>query len=248
MSPWRAVCLGSLAILAAAPAVAQTKLYRAAVSSADPRDFSGVWNLRLRDRRIRTTTREMPPLTPLGQKEWKTRSQAELDGNPVADASAYCWPHGVPRVMNSPYPIQFIASPGEMTIVHEVAHNTRHIYLDEPMPAQVKTTFMGTSVGRWEGDTLVVQTKGVDDRTWIDEEGIIHSKELSVVERFRKIENGMALEDEITITDPVFFTKSWVTRLTYGWRPDMRITEYICEENNRNAPQDGHTVARIATQ
>jgi hypothetical protein len=219
--------------------------YRPAASSmTDRRDLSGVWFIRDYNRAFRTTDGTLPPFTPHGKEEWDKRRKAEADGNPIADASAYCYPHGVPRVMNSPYPIQLIHSPGEITIVHEVAHNIRHIYLDQPMPKDLKPTFLGYSVGHWDGDTLVVDTAGFNDRTWIDEEGIIHSDQMKVTERIRKIENGLALENEITITDPVFFTRPWVKRITYNWRPDLRLQEYICEENNRNMPVDGHTVAR----
>jgi hypothetical protein len=227
------------------PAPLPQPIYRSQFSNMkDMRDLSGVWFIRDYNRRFRTPMNTLPPLTPFGRQEWDKRVKAEADGAPMADASTYCWPHGTPRVMNSPYPVQFIHSPGKITIIHEVAHNVRHIYMDEAMPEKVPTTFLGHSVGHWEGDTLVIETKGMDPRTWIDEEGIIHSDQLYVVERIRKIENGETLENEVTMTDPVFFTRPWVKRITYTWRPDIRIAEYVCEENNRNAPVGGHTVAQ----
>jgi hypothetical protein len=243
----------ALAIIAVSgavgPAGAQSDLIegpliRPAVSSPDPRDLSGVWFIRLYNRQINATTGRRPPFTPHGQEEWDKRNNAEKAGNPIADASAYCYPHGVPRVMNSPYPIQIIQTPGETTIVHEVAHNVRHIYMDVPHTANPKPTFMGESVGHWEGDTLVVDTIGLNDRTWIDEVGVIHGKQLHVVERIRKIEDGHALENLVRIEDPEFFKTPWYMRDTYAWRPDLRLAEYVCEENNRNRPVDGHTVAR----
>ncbi len=125
-----------------------------------------------------------------------------------------------------------------------MAHNVRHIYMDTPHSADIKPSFMGESVGHWEGDTLVIDTTGLNDRTWIDEVGVIHGKQLHVVERIRKIEDGHALENLVRIEDPEFFTQPWYMRDTYAWRPDLRIAEYSCEENNRNAPVNGHTVAR----
>ena len=240
-------CIGAMA--AARPAAAQSDvingpLIRPATSSADPRDLSGVWYIRLYNRQINATTGRIPPFTAHGKEEWDKRVKAEKDGNPIADASAYCYPHGVPRVMNSPYPIQIIQTAGETTIVHEVAHNVRHIYMDVPHSKDIKPSFMGESVGRWEGDTLVVDTTGLNDRTWIDEVGVIHGKQLHVVEHIRKIEDGHALEDLVRIEDPEFFKAPWYMRDTYAWRPDLRIAEYVCEENNRNRPVDGHTVAR----
>jgi hypothetical protein len=241
--------LASIGLLATVgSALAQNRapapLLRTAVSSSDPRDLSGVWNIRGYNRQINNTVNRVPDLTPLGKTERDKRVKAEKDGSPIADASSYCFPHGVPRVMNSPYPIQFVQSPGETTILHEVAPNVRHIYMDVPQSNPVPTSFMGESVGHWEGDTLVVDTLGVDPRTWIDEVGLIHGTKLHTVERIRKIEEGNAIEDVVTIEDPDYYTHPWYMRDTYAWSPTIRLTEYSCEENNRNMPDGGHTVAR----
>ena len=245
------VCLlalgGGLALAGAASAQSdrlEGPLIRPAVSSKDPHDLSGVWFIRSYNRQINATTGRVPDLTPLGKAERDKRVQAEKEGAPIADASAYCWPHGVPRVMNSPYPIQLIQKPDEIVIVHEVAHNVRHIYMNVPHSNPVKTAFMGESVGHWEGDTLVIDTLGVDPRTWIDEVGLIHGPKLHTVERIRKVEDGHALENEVMIDDPDYYPHPWYMRDTYAWRPDLRIAEYSCEENNRNRPVNGHTVAK----
>ena len=224
--------------------VIEGPLIRPETSSADPRDLSGVWYIRLYNRQINATTGRVPNQTPLGKAERDKRVAAEKEGRPLADASAYCWPHGTPRVMNSPYPIQIIQTKGKTTIVHEVAHNIRHIYMDQQHPANVPTSFMGDSVGKWEGDTLVIDTVGTDPRTWIDEVGLIHGKQLHTVERIRKIEDGKALENLIRIEDPEYYAEPWYARITYAWRPDLRIAEYSCEENNRNMPVNGRTVAQ----
>jgi hypothetical protein len=227
-----------------APKLPEPKYRDQYSSMKDQRDLSGVWFIRDYNRRFRTPINTLPPLTPFGKVEFDKRVKAETDGAPMADASTHCWPHGIPRVMNSPYPIQIIQSPGKISIVHEVGHNIRQIRMDVPMPEKVPTSFLGYSVGHWEGNTLVIETKGTDTRTWIDEEGIIHSDQLYTIERIRKVENGENLENEVTMIDPVFFTRPWVKKINYAWRPDLRISEYICEENNRNAPQNGVTVAK----
>ena len=233
------------AVAGAAPSdVVDGPLIRPAASAGDSRDLSGVWYIRLYNRQINSTLGRLPPLTARGKAEWDRRVKAEKDGSPIADASSYCWPHGVPRVMNSPYPIQIIQTAGETVIVHEVAHNVRHIYMDQPHPPTVTASFMGDSAGHWEGDTLVVDTIGLNDRTWIDEVGVIHGKQIHVIERIRKIEDGHALENLIRIEDPEFFTEPWYARITYAWRPDLRISEYVCEENNRNMPVSGHTAEK----
>jgi hypothetical protein len=158
--------LMSAASVGAPSDVIDGPLVRSVVSSSDARDLSGVWYIRLYNPQINSTLGRVPPFTARGKAEWDARVKAAKDGSPIADASSYCWPHGVPRVMNSPYPIQIIQTAGETVIVHEVAHNIRHIYMDQPHPQSVTPSFMGDSAGHWEGDTLVVDTIGFNDRTW----------------------------------------------------------------------------------
>jgi hypothetical protein len=234
------VCLGLLGLAFAGAVCAQE------VSSGGPRDFDGVWWTGGYDRTFRPVEGGLPPFTERGRKEWEYNVKADEEGRPVADAPTGCLPHGIPRLLASPYPIQIITTPGQMTWVHEVNRNQRWIYMDESHPKNLPLTYLGHSVAHWEGDTLVIDTAGLNDKTRIDEEGITHSDQLHVVERIRKIDvKGVPhLESLITITDPVMFTKPWTTKRLYKWRPEVRVMEYVCEENNRNAPVDGVTVAK----
>jgi hypothetical protein len=111
-------------------------------------------------------------------------------------------------------------------------------------PRNVAHTYLGDSVGHWGGDTLVVDTIGLIDKTFIDDEGGSHSTQEDVIERFRKLDNGQSLELILTVEDPVTLEHPYSYRRIYHWRPDMRPQEYVCEENNRNAPVDGVTVAK----
>ncbi len=223
----------------------------------DPRDFSGVWWTRGYDRTFRPVTdrpmspaesAKLLPLTPLEAASRQHHLDMEKLGKPIADAPTQCFPHGVPRIMASPYPIQFVYSPGLITILHEVAHNVRFIHMDgKPPPPDTPRTFLGYSVGHWEGNTLVVVTDHFNDRTQIDEESLSHGLKLKVTERFTRFTNkygGAELRDLITIEDPDHYTRPWTTERTYAWRGDVRIQEYSCEENNRNAPVNGITVAK----
>lgn len=223
----------------------------------DPRDFSGVWWTRGYDRTYRPITAhpmspdesaKLLPLTPLEAKSRAYHLLMEQRGTPVADAPTRCFPHGVPRIMASPYPIQFVYTPGLITILHEVAHNVRFIHMGgKPAPANTPRTFMGYSVGHWDGNTLVVTTDHFNDRTQIDEESLSHGLKLKVTERFTRFTNkygGAELRDLITIEDPDHYTRPWTAERTYPWRGDVRIEEYSCEENNRNEPVNGITVAK----
>jgi len=172
------------------------------------------------------------------------RIRAKNRGTPEADASTQCFPHGMPRLMESPYPIEIVQTPGRITFLHEVAHNIRRIWMNRAHPANPPLTFLGDSVGHWEADTLVVDTVGLNDRTFIDDEGSSHSTRLHTIERYRKIDGGANLELIMTVEDPVTLEHPYSYRRVYHWRPDIRPQEYVCEENNRNAPINGVTVAK----
>ena len=223
----------------------------------DPRDFSGVWWTRGYDRTFRPVTdpplppaqaARLLPLTPLEAASYQHHLDMEKAGTPIADAPTQCFPHGVPRLIASPYPVQFVYSPGLITVLHETAHNVRYIHMDgKPVPADTPPTFLGYSVGHWEDNTLVVVTHHFNDRTQIDEEGLSHGPKLTVTERLTKFTNkwgGVELRDRITIEDPDHFAQPWTAERLFPWRGDIRIAEYSCEENNRNAPENGITVAK----
>jgi hypothetical protein len=210
----------------------------------DPRNFEGVWWLEGYEYMLGPEGGIPPPLKPEYIKVLERRIRAKNKGTPEADASTQCFPHGMPRLMESPYPIEIVQTPGRVTFLHEVAHNVRRIYLDSPHPANLRHTFLGDSRGHWEGDTLVVDTIGMNDRTFIDDEGSSHSTREHTIERFRKIEGGAKLEMIMTVEDPVTLEHPYSYRRVYDWRPDVRPQEYVCEENNRNAPEGGVTVAK----
>lgn len=235
----------------------QAKEWNANPAPKDPRDFQGIWWTRGYDRTFRPVTNppqrpdeaaKLLPLTPLEAKSRQHHLDMEKAGTPIVDASTDCYPHGVPRVMASPYPIEIDYLPGEIVILHEVAHNLRIIHLDQKAaPAGTPLTYMGYSVGRWEGNTLVVDTDHFNDKTQIDEESLSHGLKLKVHEEITKFTNkygGVELRDLITISDPDHYTHPWTTERLFPWRGDIRITEYTCEENNRNKSVNGVTVAK----
>lgn len=212
--------------------------------SANPRDLEGVWWISRFEYMLGAAPGIAPPLKPEYMRILERRIRAKNRGTPEADASTDCRPHGMPRLMESPYPIRIVQTPGQVTLMHEVAHNIRRIYLDVPHPEKLRPSYLGNSVGKWEGDTLVIDTTGLNDKTYIDDEGSTHSTQIHLVERIRKIKEGRELEDVITVTDPVTLTEPYSFTRTYKWRPDVKPAEYVCEENNRNAPENGVTVAK----
>jgi hypothetical protein len=210
----------------------------------DPKNFEGVWWLEGYEYMLGPEPGVPPPLKPEYVKVLERRIRAKNAGTPEADASTQCFPHGMPRLMESPYPIEIVQTPGRITFLHEVAHNVRRIYLDSDHPKHLRHTFLGDSRAHWEGDTLVVDTTGLNDRTFIDDEGSAHSTQEHIIEHYRKIEGGAKLELIMTVDDPVTLEHPYSYRRVYDWRPDVRPQEYVCEENNRNAPEGGVTVAK----
>lgn len=142
-----------------------------------------------------------------------------------------CFPPGVPRIMLLPFPMQIIQTRNKVIMLFEYDHFVRQIYLDRrEHPKNLDLSWMGDSIGRWEGDTLVVDTAGLNDKTWLDQVGHPHSSSLHVVERLRRTDHN-TLEDAITIDDPKAYTESWTGKQIFSLRPTWTLAEYVCEDN-----------------
>ena len=161
------------------------------------------------------------------------RVAAARTPQPEDNDTANCLPPGMPGIMNQPYPMEFLLTPGKVTIVIEAYTQVRHIYTDgRPLPEDPDPKFFGTSIGRWEGDTLVVETVGFNDHVQLAR-GVPHSEKMKIVERFR-LTDPDTMNMETTITDPVVLTAPYTTSGTLRRHRNWTISEYICEENNRN--------------
>jgi len=174
-----------------------------------------------------------PSLTPA----YAAKAQARV-ANLAEDAqAANCLPPGLPAIMNQPYPMEILMTPGKVTIVIEAYTQVRHIYTDgRPLPTDPDPLFYGTSVGHWEDDTLVVETVGLAQVP----RGFTfpYSDKMKIVERFR-LTGPDSLSIETTAIDPEAFTAPYPmgTRNLARHRT-WTIAEYICEENNRNFIDD----------
>lgn len=200
-------------------------------------NISGMWQVRGYNRYIKPADGSLPPWLPWNKEAFDARAAAEAAGKPLYDPTAACFPSGIPRIIAAPYPVEIVQTPDKTVFLYETQHLFRVIHMNQEHPAKVEPTFMGHAVGHWEGDTLVVDSIGFVDTTQIDEEGSKHTAQMHVIERIRKLENG-SLEVEFTIDDPGAFSKPWTAKRVWEWRPDVRFFEYVCEENNRNAPDE----------
>jgi len=175
------------------------------------------------------------PFQPAAKARYDRSVAAQEAGHPLPDSSTRCLPSGVPRIMWAPYLTEIIVQPKRVIMLHETQHLMRFIYLDEKMPADDDLDFlyMGTSVGHWDGDTLVIETKGLTDDTIIDRAGIPHSTDLKVTERLHVLPDGNTMDIVLTFDDPKTFTKPWQSKVVWK-RQNARIREQVCEENNKD--------------
>lgn len=149
------------------------------------------------------------------------------------DPTARCLPPGVPRVLGAPFPIEILQDSTSITILYEYMHLIRRVPTDgRGHPADLDATFMGDSVGQWEGDALVVDAIGFNDKTWLDTEGHQHSAALHVIERYRRT-GPDTIAYEVTIDDPKTYRQPWAASRVLTRHPEWTLKEYVCEENNK---------------
>lgn len=169
------------------------------------------------------------PFQPWAEELYKKRRASDSKDDPTAA----CIVGGVPRSDLVPYPFKVLHVPGMLVILYEAVHSYRQIFSDgRQFPKDMNPSWFGYSVGKWEGDTFVVQTKGFNDKGWLDNFGKPATDALSVTERFRRKDFGH-MDIEITIDDPKAYTKPWTVTLPLILRPDTELLEYICNENNK---------------
>jgi hypothetical protein len=156
--------------------------------------------------------------------------KANFENSLTRDPIVRCYMPGVPRATYMPHPFQIVQTTNNIMVIYEFAGATRTIHLDKVPPAPADT-WMGHSVGRWEGNTLVVDVQNFNDQTWFDRSGDFHSDALHVVERYNR-PDADHLQYEATITDPKVFTRPWKISMPLYRRVDKnaQLMEYKCVE------------------
>ena len=198
-------------------------------------DMSGVW-VRRYDYRYQNYafTEEPPSMTPWASERFEAsrpafgpRAVAVADTN---DHIYQCLPPGTPRIYAHPAPFEIFQTSDRVMIVYEFQHLVRHVFTDgrEHRPDRLPT-WMGESIGHWEGDFLVVETVTFNDETWIDRRGVPHSDQLRVVERIHRSDENELIVD-ITVEDVVAFTEPWTVRRVFD-SVDWRLEESVCSVN-----------------
>ncbi len=178
------------------------------------------------------TTEVLPKLTPAAQKHFDAYAQAAKDGKVYRDDIGQCWPAGMPIIMTRVWPIAMIQLPTAVYMISEFMNSFRVIYLDgrsHSDPDVVVRTFNGESIGRWEGETLVVDTRHFIDngRHWVDQ-GIPASGDFRMLERYRVINDGNTIEGEWTLIDPQNWEGEWTGTRRWNRVNDHDIQEVVC--------------------
>ena len=197
---------------------------------------NGVWNLpwvtNFAARMPNYKEGDQPPMLPWTQAMWEYNK-----GNSVKyDPEGFCLPPGGPRSMGTPYPAEIIQQDDRIIVIFEGGgHVWREIHMDgraHPEGDELNPTYFGHSVGHWEGDTLVVDTVGYNEKTWLDFGGYMHSDQLHTVERFSRPFKEV-LHYEAVIDDPGAYSKPWTVSWDINWSEGQELADYICQENNK---------------
>ena len=206
----------------------------------NPRDLSGVWG----NDGLPLDFKTLPTMTPYGQKFWEATQALATPREPTGaknggpgsrDPMMLCDPLGYPRLFTYNYGTEFIHLPDRTLQFFEWGHTWRTIWTDgRPLPTDPQEMrFLGYSVGRWDGNTFVIESTGFEPSTWIDQDrrtmarGLPHSEEMRIVERYTRT-SPTTMDVEITIIDPKVYTSAWVTRTKAQLHPGVEMGEYFC--------------------
>src|ERR1700683_2206678 len=204
----------------------------AAPAASDPRDLvplavrlSQFWNLG-------ASFKDGLPFQPWAAELHRQRVAQNSQDNP----DAHCLPLGLMQLHTHGQPRKMIQTPGVIVILYEANGGVRQIFTDgRPLPQDPQPWWFGYSTGKWDGDTLAVETTGFRDLGWLDVEGSPLTESGKIIERFRRVDYGH-LEIEVTIDDPKAYTQPWTVTVHQRIMLDTDLIEFVCQENEKDAP------------
>ena len=193
-------------------------------------DLSGLWRLNGLGHVFNILGNQPVEMLPWARDVYAKRSIGFAADSPDSN----CLPPGPTAGLFGMAPVKFIQTKNLLVILYEEAP-PRQVFLDgRPLPKDPNPTWMGYSVGRWDGDTLVIETAGYNDRTWLDLTGHPHTEALRVIERFRRVDTGR-MQLEMTFDDPKTYTRPWTISVAVQLVPDSELLEFVCNENEKSS-------------
>jgi hypothetical protein len=225
----------------------------AAAQSSQTPDFTGSWERYPQpgetvDPRYARIEVPPPPLKQPWLAQWQeneTKLAARIaESQPPGDNYVNCLPDGMPAMMQGMFPMEVFQRPEQINITQEAFNQTRRIYMNETLPKwdEVDPMFYGRSVGRWEGDTLVIETIGI--KRSVQFRWTPHSEAMKITERIRLLAPDI-LQNLITVEDE-YLERPWVYSYTYRRMPEYRLLEYVCEDNRDYVDENGNVTLRLA--
>jgi hypothetical protein len=202
-------------------------------------DLNGVWERPYVPDMSRSAKNQIGmsplPFTAWGADKFKNYDPAKFD------YTGHCLPQGLTRSMNSPFPVEIVQTPKTFAVLYE-AWNVFHVVPTDgrsfSKDKDIDPTWMGTSFGRWDGDTLIVETRFFNEKTNLDTVGHPHSDQMKITESYQRTD-ATHIRYEVLIDDPKTYTTRWKNTRVFTLRPDWDIMEYSCEENNKDF-SEGH--------
>jgi hypothetical protein len=198
-------------------------------------DISGVWNAMRGNYDTASFSRGDPPMTPWGQAQFNAAKPSQgprgVKLTETTDRVYKCSPPGMPYIYLQLFPMQIVQTPKEVIELFEYDHTVRHIFVDgRKHPADLTPSYNGHSIGHWEGDTLVVDTVGLNGKLWLDRVGHPDSDQMHVIEHIHRVDDK-TLQVDFTFDDPKSYVKPWTALMRFRLRPDWEIIEDVCEDN-----------------
>jgi hypothetical protein len=197
-------------------------------------DLSGIWQTESPRYLINLAADYKPgelPIQPWAEALTKERGTGI---HAKEEPQANCLPPGLPRINETPNPLKIYQEPGVVLILYEAFNLYRQIFMDgRELSKDPNPSWLGYSTGKWDGDTLVVDTTGFNGKTWLDQAGHPTTDALHVTERFRRRDFGH-LEISTTIDDPKAYTKPWTAAVKMELLPDTELIEFACNENEKD--------------
>jgi hypothetical protein len=198
-------------------------------------DISGVWNSMRGNYDTASFSKGDPPMTPWGQAQFNAAKPSQgrrgVSLTETTDRVYKCHPPGVPYIYLQVLPMQIVQTQKEVIEIFEYDHVVRHIFMDgRKHPADVTPSYNGHSIGHWEGDTLVVDTVGLNGKIWLDRVGHPDSEQMHIIERIHRVDDK-TLQVDFTFDDAKSYVKPWTALMRFQLRPDWDIMEHVCEDN-----------------
>ncbi len=232
----RLLALAGIALLAGVPVAAAPAASEGAPLFEQPPagkpNLTGKWAMPRPITHLRTDDGKEPPLNAAGKAEYLKRAAALKAGNKKIDPISDCIMHGTPRLLYAPYPFLILQTTRSVNFVHEANHTFRIVYWDESPPEDPDPDYLGYSIARFDVSTLVIDTIGLNDKTWLDYSGLPHGEKLQVRERYT-LSDPNTIKGSVTLTDPDYYTAPWTASFTLKKQPGMSLDENVCTDTHR---------------